>query len=554
MFGGTEAGKYWRLDCNFHAQPTHAGFLVWASDCTEAFLEHTQAGILQEKMSLLEHVLHNMEEGVSISDGSGHIIYTNKAEDQMFGYEPGGLYGQHVSVQNAYGQDENAAIVAQVMEVIRSQGFWSGEWHNRRKDRTPFYTYAHITASGEGENFRFICVQRDITREKETMEALQQETKLKQTITDNATATLFMMNAEGYCTFMNPAGEQMFGFSQEEIRSKPLHYLVHHHRPDGSFYPMQECPIDRALPENYDVRAHEDLFFRKDGSTLRVSCAASPIFENGVPVSTVIEVRDITREKEAQERLRRSAEELEIKVRERTSELEVANEQLTQFAYAASHDLQEPLRKIHFFSDRLKQTLGDQLPPSERAMFDRMENATQRMRTLIDDLLSYSHTSLGTTAFETVDLNVLLNEVLEDMEATIAETEARIEKEPLPIVQGNARQLRQLLQNLLSNGIKYAKPESRPELWISARELGATQNGTYEIKVRDNGIGFEQGDADRIFHVFQRLHGRSEYAGTGIGLAIVRKVAENHGGNITAHSQPGLGATFTLSLPRQPLD
>lgn len=535
------------FQCQYQAD---SAFMVWAFPSVAPQEMDKDHAFYKEKLTQLEHVLNNMEEGVSISNAAGTIFYTNKAEDEMFGYAPGELNGLHVSIQNAYPSNENEALVAHVMEEVRNRGAWSGEWHNRRKDGTSFYTYSHITAAGQGKDLQFICVQRDITQEKETLEALQLETKLKNTITDNATATLFMMNAAGYCTFMNPAGEQMFGFSQEEIRSKPLHYLVHHHRPDGSFYPMQECPIDRALPENFDVRAHEDLFFRKDGSSLRVSCAASPIFENGIPVSTVIEVRDISREKEAQESLQRSAEELEQKVRERTAELEAANEQLKQFAYAASHDLQEPLRKIHFFSDRLKQSLGNQLPVGDRAMFDRMENAAQRMRTLIDDLLNYSHTSLGATTQAHVDLNILLREVLEDMEATILEQGAHIEAGPLPMVQGNARQLRQLLQNLLSNAIKYAQPGQPAVVRVSAAEKGSNGHKVYEIYVQDNGIGFEQADSERIFHVFQRLHGRSEYAGTGIGLAIVRKVAENHGGTITAQSQPGKGSTFTLCLPQ----
>ncbi len=141
---------------------------------------------------------------------------------------------------------------------------------------------------------------------------LIRQESLTKIITDNATVALFMMNEEGYCTFMNPAAEQMTGFSFEEIKQKPLHYMIHHTRPDGSFYPKEECPIDRALPENFDVRAHEDLFIRKDGSFYPVSCAASPIFENGRPVSTIIEVRDLTAQKNSEALIRRKNASLEI--------------------------------------------------------------------------------------------------------------------------------------------------------------------------------------------------------------------------------------------------
>ncbi len=132
---------------------------------------------------------------------------------------------------------------------------------------------------------------------------IEYQTRLTKIITDNATVALFMMNAEGYCTFMNPEAERMTGFTLEEVQEKPLHYLIHHHRPDGSFYPMEECPIDKALPTNSDVRAHKDVFIHKNGTFYPVTCAASPVFENGVPVSTVIEVRDLTKEQEAQKAL-----------------------------------------------------------------------------------------------------------------------------------------------------------------------------------------------------------------------------------------------------------
>ncbi|WP_224999367.1 PAS domain S-box protein [Cesiribacter sp. SM1] len=138
---------------------------------------------------------------------------------------------------------------------------------------------------------------------QEALEEKDKVIKLNKTITDNATSALFMMNDQGYCTFMNPAGEKMFGYTFEEIKQKELHYMIHHHHPDGRFYPMETCPIDRALPENFDIRAHEDVFIRKDGSLVQVSCAASPIFENGIPVSTVIEVRDVTQEKAARQEI-----------------------------------------------------------------------------------------------------------------------------------------------------------------------------------------------------------------------------------------------------------
>ncbi|WP_247235218.1 PAS domain S-box protein [Telluribacter sp. SYSU D00476] len=550
-------GEYrWHIT---RAVPIREGndIVQWVGTCTDIheFIE------LQSSLKLQSRVLESMEEGVSVSDENGFIFFTNTAEDRMFGYEPGELVGQHVTVQNAYTPEENQKKVTYVLAHIQEHGYWNGEWHNRRKDGTDFYTYSHITSIESGGKTMLVCVQRDITKEKQDKEAINYQNLLFRTMTDNATATLFMMDKTGYCTFMNVGGEKMFGFTQKEIRQKPLHYLIHHHRPDGSFYPMEDCPIDRALPENFDVRAHRDLFFRKDGTSFPVTCAASPIFdENGVPVSTVIEVRDITLEIEAEQALRRSAEELEQLVQKRTEELRVVNEQLQQFAYAASHDLQEPLRKISFFLDLLQSNLGSALDERNAQIIERIQATTGRMRALIHNLLDYSNATLGTTTFGEVDINQLVEEVVSDLEATVIEKNAVLDIQRLPVMNGDERQLRQLFHNLIGNALKYSKPDVAPEVVVRCTTLYGKETGLplpaaeqqkkfYFITVRDNGIGFEQKDADKIFNVFTRLHSKVEYKGTGVGLSIVRKVVENHKGYVTAESELDEGATFKVYLP-----
>lgn len=253
---------------------------------------------------------------------------------------------------------------------------------------------------------------------------------------------------------------------------------------------------------------------------------------------------------------------MEQKVEERTRELRMLNEQLTQFTYAASHDLQEPLRKISFFLSRLLSSIGQGLSEENRHTVDRIEHTTGRMRSLIDDLLAYSNTTLGITRFKEIDLTDVVKEVLEDMEVTITEQGARIDLEQLPVVKGDQRQLRQLFQNLVSNALKYQKGAETPHVQISSKLVKGTDIEAYvpqeqksfmfhQIKVRDNGIGFHPDDAERIFRLFQRLHGKAEYPGTGVGLAIVQKVVENHHGFIWAESQPGKGAAFSVLLPTE---
>ncbi len=250
--------------------------------------------------------------------------------------------------------------------------------------------------------------------------------------------------------------------------------------------------------------------------------------------------------------------EAQLQMESMVENLKLSNANLVEFAYAASHDLKEPIRKIHFFSDRLKIALQDRLGEEEINYFERMAMATKRMSALIDDLLSYSQVSLSPRNFEEVNLNQLINIVLEDLELEIVERGATISVDPLFTVSGHHRQLQQAFQNLISNSLKYSSLEREPKIFIS----GSIINGNHVdmksdlpgkdyfcIIVSDNGIGFEQKDVERIFNIFTRLHGNTSYKGTGVGLSIVRKVIDNHHGFITAESQPGQGSSFKIYLP-----
>ncbi len=241
-----------------------------------------------------------------------------------------------------------------------------------------------------------------------------------------------------------------------------------------------------------------------------------------------------------------------------SQELARSNAELQQFASIASHDLQEPLRKIQAFGDRLKTKCNEALTEQGRDYLDRMQNAAGRMQTLIDDLLMLSRITTKAQPFVSVDLAQVIQEVLSDLEVRIDETKGQVEVGSLPTIEADSLQMRQLLQNLIGNALKFHPKTEPPKVRIFSQLLndeeqqptGNSITPTHcQIVVEDNGIGFDEKYLDRIFNVFQRLQGRSEYEGTGMGLAICRKIAERHGGSLTAESTPGQGATFIVTLP-----
>jgi signal transduction histidine kinase len=272
--------------------------------------------------------------------------------------------------------------------------------------------------------------------------------------------------------------------------------------------------------------------------------------------------RDLHSRSREAETLRQAQAELEQKVQERTEklrattvELQRSNRELQDFAFVASHDLQEPLRKIQAFGDRIRTKEGEAFSNEGRDYLQRMLNAAGRMQTLIQDLLTFSRVTTKAQPFTRVDLNTVAREVLNDLEARVEQTGGRVELGSLPTIEADPLQMRQLLQNLIGNALKFHRPGTPPVIQVTGEIIkpewanGTDADGLARLTFSDNGIGFDEKYLDRIFTPFQRLHARSEYEGTGMGLAVCRKIVERHGGQITAQSQPEQGATFLVTLP-----
>jgi light-regulated signal transduction histidine kinase (bacteriophytochrome) len=293
---------------------------------------------------------------------------------------------------------------------------------------------------------------------------------------------------------------------------------------------------------------------RKDGSVFWGSVVITSLHDDANNVVGFSKVtRDLTERKKAEDILKENAEEINSK----NKELELMNQELASFAYVSSHDLQEPLRKIQTFSSRIVETEPG-LSDKGKDYFSRMQNAAFRMQTLIEDLLAYSRTNTSEKKFETVDLNKVVADVKNDFKERIEEKHATVEVDELPTMEVIVFQFRQLLTNILSNALKFSKPDVAPKIEIHYESAKASKLNVPELdpkknyhyfRVTDNGIGFDPEHKHKIFEVFQRLHGRSEYSGTGIGLAICKKIVENHGGFVQAIGEPGKGATFNIYIP-----
>ena len=386
----------------------------------------------------------------------------------------------------------------------------------------------------------------------ETNVRLAQERDLMRTIIDNLPDCIYAKDQQGRFVLNNFAHARDLGVtSTGELKGKsdfdffPPVLAEQFHADEQKIVATGESVINQ---EQYKSRPGDG------GGKKSWSISSKVIWRDprGGILGTVGITRDIHEFKLTQEALRQSEE----KLRQSAAQLELSNHELQDFAYVASHDLQEPLRKIVVFGDRLKEKCSESLTSESRDYLERMQKAACRMQTLINDLLAFSRATIRARPFAPVDLTAVAHAVVEDLEARIEQVNGRVEIGELMVIDSEELQLRQLLQNLVGNALKFRRPEEPPVVKVATRKLAdAAGRELCELTVSDNGIGFEEKYLDRIFNVFQRLHSRNEYEGNGMGLAIVKKIALYHGGDITAKSQPGAGTTFIVTLPAtQPQD
>jgi PAS domain S-box-containing protein len=347
-------------------------------------------------------------------------------------------------------------------------------------------------------------------------------------ILDTMADALFVIDAGGAIRVVNHAVHELLGYADSDLIGRAIDKLE---------VISGDETISRTLRDlvrRGPIRDQERMLRHADGYAISVSVSISAVSEEDVQEGAVVIARDIRDRKRAEEELRSALK-----------RLEQSNGELEDFAYVASHDLQEPLRKIQAFGDLLRSKHAAALPEQARDYIERMQSAANRMQVLINDLLSFSRVTTKAQPFVRVDLGEIAAEVVRDLEVRVHDSGGRIDLGPMPVIDADPLQMRQLLQNLAANALKFHRPGVPPLVDIR----GEISDGRCCIAVSDNGIGFEDKYAERIFTLFERLHARARYEGTGIGLAICRKIAERHGGEIVAHGRPEEGATFVVTLP-----
>jgi two-component system sensor kinase FixL len=504
---------------------------------------------LSPQRQALALVTEESSDFVCLATRHGKPFYLNRAGRQLVGLEE---KSELSSTLHDFHSDASwERLRDEAVPAVNRCGRWEGECQLRHRKTDALVevrtTMLLVRDPATGKSGSLAIVHRPSGKQLEEAlaEALAESEARKHAILESALDPIVTIDHEGVITEFNRAAETVFGHSRAAVLGT---------RPSEVLFPPasmagQQVRIDRYLEAGEGSmlgKRTEVTAVRAGGEAFPAELAMTLNYEHGKPLMTFF-IRDIGEHKRAHEEQARYA-----------ADLERSNHELEQFAYVASHDLQEPLRKIRTFGDRLASSCGPALDPAGRECLERMQSAAERMQNLIQGLLTLSRVTTKGQEFVPVDLAAVAAEVVSDLEVQIQQAQGRVELGRLPSIMADPLQIRQLLQNLIGNALKFRREDEPPVVRVRAHFVGDREDRPTRdsltdqqcrLVVEDNGIGFEEKYAERIFGIFQRLHTREAYPGTGIGLAICKKIVERHGGSIAAHGTPGQGAVFTVLLP-----
>lgn len=462
-------------------------------------------------------LIEAMNEGAAIISSDGYILYCNRRLGQMLG----------VPFQKAAGSfifDYFDPVETELLKELLNRGKSGsarGEFRILAESGRPLPVNVSANPLPLDRSSGVCLVLTDLTEQKRGEALLRQERERLFQVLESLPAIVFLLGPDHTIQYANRLFRERFG----DVENKKCFEILHECGQDRN-----ACPGMRSL--NTGASMHWELVHRPAGKIYQMH--AYPFRDAEGPDLALLMGIDITARKHAEEELK-----------DYTAALEKSNRELQEFAFVASHDLQEPLRKVQAFGDRIRSRFGEVIGEEGRDFLQRMTGAASRMQVLLDALLDYSRVATRVLPFSRTDLSAVVRGVVSDLEWAIEKYDGRIEIGELPSIEGDAVQMRQVFQNLISNSLKYRRENEDPVVRIHGRVM----DDTAEIFVEDNAIGFEERYLDRIFKPFQRLHGRSEYEGIGMGLAICRRIVERHRGSITAVSKPGKGSTFIVRLP-----
>jgi PAS domain S-box-containing protein len=537
-----------------------------------AQLKTATAELSDRQFALDQHAI------VAITDLRGTISYVNDKFCTISKYSREELMGQNHRILNSgYHPKE---FFHEMYGTIARGKVWRAEIRNRAKDGSIYWVDTTIvpTLGAEGKPRQYVAIRADITDRKRTEDALKESLARSEVASRELAIQKFaldqhaivaMTDVQGTITYVNEKFCEISQYSKDELLGKNHRILNSGHHPKSFFQEMYGI-IARGNVWRAEIRNRA-----KDGSIYWVDTTIVPTLDvKGKPCQYVAIRADVTERKRAEENLamlhremearnlkleektmelQRTRDELEFRVVMRTEDLaktnrtlESSNIELQQFAYVASHDLQSPLRSISGFVQLLKMDYEEKLDDQARDYIRRTVQSIAQMQTLIHDLLSYSRVESRSRPFVTVSLLDVFHGSVSLLETSIRDAGGQVTCGELPVVLGDGSQLAQLMQNLISNGLKYHGTEP-PHVHVSAKP--GTKKNEWIVSVRDNGIGIDPKYFGRIFEIFKRLHDQKEYPGTGIGLAVCRRVVERHGGSIWVESEPGHGSSFRFSIP-----
>ena len=480
-------------------------------------------------------------DGIVFVDLDGHIEEMNQAYLDLVGY------GRDEITTHTYQDltpEKWRAGEAEIIETQVMQRGFSDEYEKEyvRKDGSiaPISLRTILVRDLEGRPIRFMGIVRDIAELKEKEEALKASERRYRSLFDLSHDGVVFVGLDGPVEEANPAYLDMLGYELDELVGMTYQQLT-----PPRWAKMEADIVAEQLLQRGYTDEYEKEYIRKGGSVFPVAVRAILVRdETGAPVRIMGIVRDITEQKQAKEALERHARDLAR-----------SNEELEQFAYVASHDLQEPLRKIRAFGALLADEKRESLDDEGQQYIDFMTDAAARMQTLVSDLLALSRVTTAAHPFEDLSLAEVFDTVLSDLSVRLEEAGGQVEVSATPTIEADRTQMEQLFRNLIGNALKFCRPGVPPRVTVEvaaqAQPIDTVPGPAHDIVVTDNGIGFESSQGSKLFQPFKRLHARHQYEGAGIGLAICEKIVLRHHGRITASGTPGAGATFTVTLPRR---